>query len=101
MGKLFSWIMLAAIVSSSSAAAATVDLELVIAADTSSSIDDREAALEREGVASAFRSPEVLRAIASGALGRIAVLYMDWSGGPNNKVVLNWRTISDRASADV
>lgn len=82
------------------AAAPAVDLELVIAADTSSSIDDREAALEREGVVSAFRSPEVLRAISSGSLGRIAVLYLDWSGGPNNKIVLNWTTIHDKASAE-
>src|SRR5437764_12136937 len=83
-----------------SSATRAVDLELVIAADTSSSIDDREAALEREGVASAFRSPEILRAISSGGLGRIAVLYLDWSGGPNNRIVVNWTTISDRRSAD-
>src|SRR5579871_4437596 len=82
------------------AAQTAVDLALVIAADTSSSIDDREAALEREGVASAFRSPEVVRAISSGSLGRIAVLYLDWSGGPNNKIVINWRTISNKANAD-
>ena len=99
-GKLFLWAALAASAWSSSAFAAAVDLELVIAADTSSSIDDREAALQRQGVAAAFRSLEVVRAISSGALGRIAVLYMDWSGGPNNKIVVNWRTIGDKASAD-
>lgn len=82
------------------AAAAPVDLELVIAADTSSSIDDREAALEREGVVSAFRSPEVLRAISSGSLGRISVLYLDWSGGPNNRIIVNWTTVHDKASAE-
>ena len=80
-------------------APAAVDLELVIAADTSTSIDDREAALERQGVASAFRSPDVQRAITSGALGRIAVLYLDWSGGPNNRIVANWTTVSDKRSA--
>src|ERR1700686_2019861 len=72
--KLFLWAALTAAAWSSVASAASVDLVLVIAADTSSSIDDREAALERQGVAAAFRSPEVLRAISSGALGRIAVL---------------------------
>jgi len=80
-------------------APAAVDLELVIAADTSTSIDDREAAVERQGVASAFRSPDVQRAITSGALGRIAVLYLDWSGGPNNRIVANWTTVSDKRSA--
>lgn len=81
-------------------APASIDLALVIAADTSSSIDDTEAALERQGVIAAFRSPEVVRAIRNGSLGRIAVLYMDWSGGPNNRIVVNWRTVSDKASAD-
>jgi hypothetical protein len=99
-GKLMLWTVLAAISSACPALAAAVDLELVIAADTSSSIDDRESALEREGVASAFRSVEVQRAISSGALGRIAVLYLDWSGGPNNRIVVNWRTINNKASAD-
>lgn len=98
-GKLFLWAALIAGAWPSVAFAAPVDLELVIAADTSSSIDDREAALERQGVAAAFRSPEVVRAISSGALGRIAVLYMDWSGGPNNRIIVNWRAIGDKASA--
>ncbi len=82
------------------AAPASVDLALVIAADTSSSVDDTEAALERQGVMAAFHSPDVVRAIRNGSLGRIAVLYMDWSGGPNNRIIVNWRTISDKASAD-
>ena len=99
-GKLFLWAALAASAWPSVAFAASVDLALVLAADTSQSIDDREAALERQGVAAAFRSPELLRAISSGALGRIAVLYMDWSGGPNNRIVVNWRTIGDKAGAD-
>ena len=46
---------LAALFSSRALAAEAVDLELVIAADVSSSIDDREAALEREGAVSAFQ----------------------------------------------
>ena len=99
-GKFLICATLAASAGSSSLFAATVDLELVIAADTSTSIDAGEATLERQGVAEAFRSPEIVRAISSGSLGRIAVLYMDWSGGPNNEVVVNWRTIGDKASAD-
>ena len=100
VGKLLLWAALAATAWSPSAFAVSVDLALVIAADTSQSIDDREAALERQGVAAAFRSPEVLRAISSGSLGRIAVLYMDWSGGPNNRIIVNWRTIGDKPGAD-
>ena len=77
-----------------------VDLELVIATDTSTSIDRSEAVLQRQGVANAFRSPEIVRAIRSGTLGKIAVAYLDWSGEFNNRIVQNWTVIRDKASAD-
>ena len=41
----------------------------------------------------------MVNAIQQGALGKIAVLYIDWSGGTNNVVVANWHRISDKASA--
>lgn len=77
-----------------------VDLEIVIATDVSQSIDDREAALQRQGFASALRSPEVIGAIQSGAMGKIAVAYIDWSSDPWNRVIVDWRVIEDRASAE-
>ena len=63
-----------------SAVAETVDLQLVLAADVSRSIDDDEFKLQRQGYANAFRDPRVLRAIRSGQYGRIAVCYFEWSG---------------------
>ncbi len=80
-------------------AAEPVDLELVIATDVSYSIDAEEARLQREGIIGAFRSREVIRAIQTGALGRIAVAYIDFSGRPFNKVVIDWQVIQDEASA--
>lgn len=80
-------------------AAEPVDLELVIATDVSYSIDAEEARLQREGIIGAFRSREVIRAIQTGALGRIAVAYIDFSGRPFNKVVIDWQMIQDEASA--
>jgi hypothetical protein len=77
-----------------------VDLELVIATDTSPSIDATEARLQRQGIATAFRSPEVIRAIGAGSLGRIAVAYVDWSSIPYNELVVNWTILSDQASAN-
>lgn len=76
-----------------------VDLELVIATDVSQSIDTGEARLQREGIADAFRSKEVIDAIASGVLRRIAVAYLDFSSRHWNKVVIDWRIIKDRESA--
>ena len=77
-----------------------VDLELVLAADNSQSIDPSEAALQRGGVAAAFRNPEVIRAIQSGSLGRIAVAYLDWSSLPYTRLSVGWHVIRDKASAD-
>jgi hypothetical protein len=77
-----------------------VDLELVIATDVSFSIDMEEARLQRQGIIAAFRSPEVIDAIRGGALGRIAVAYMDFSSRPYNKLVIDWQVIEDQASAE-
>jgi hypothetical protein len=77
-----------------------VDLELVLAADNSQSIDASEAALQRQGVAAAFRNSEVIRAIQSGSLGRIAVAYLDWSSIPYTRLSVDWHLIHDKASAE-
>jgi hypothetical protein len=90
----------APLASSAPAAPQSVDLELVLAADNSQSIDREEARLQREGVAAAFQHPDVVRAIQSGSFGRIAVAYLDWSSAPLTKVTLDWRIISNKASAD-
>lgn len=56
-----------------------VDLELVLAVDVSGSIDPAEALLQREGYMQALVSPEVVRAVMAGPLGRIAVTYFEWA----------------------
>jgi hypothetical protein len=90
----------ASLVHSAPANPQAVDLELVLAADNSQSIDPTEARLQRQGVAAAFRHPEVVRAIQSGSLGRIAVAYLDWSSAPYTRLTLDWRIIRDKVSAD-
>jgi Protein of unknown function (DUF1194) len=71
-----------------------VDLALVVAVDISFSMDTDEQALQREGFAEAFRSRAVHDAIRSGALGRIAVTYMEWAGATDQKTIVPW-TILD------
>jgi hypothetical protein len=77
-----------------------VDLQLVLAADVSSSIDDEEFALQRRGYAAALTDPRVVAAIRSGALGRIAVCLVEWSGVDRQHVSVGWRVIDGEASAD-
>jgi hypothetical protein len=82
------------------AAVENVDLKLVIATDVSRSIDNDEAVLQREGTAEAFASAEVVKAIQSGALGRIAVSMIDFSSPEFDRVVIDWQIVEDQASAD-
>lgn len=76
-----------------------VDVELVLAADGSGSIDNDELAFQREGWARAIESDEVLSAIRNGAHGKIAVLYMEWGGPTSQHVIVDWHVVSDLESA--
>ena len=96
----FATAIAAPLASSAPATPQTVDLELVLATDNSQSIDRSEALLQRQGVAAAFKHPDVVRAIQSGTYGRIAVAYVDWSSLPYSRLTIDWRIVSDKASAD-
>jgi Protein of unknown function (DUF1194) len=77
-----------------------VDLELVLLADASGSIDDVENRLQRHGYAAAITDRQVLWAIEHGGeLGRIAVTYVEWSGRRSQHVVAGWTVIDDERSA--
>ncbi len=77
-----------------------VDVELVIAVDSSASIDDREFAMQMAGIAAAFRDPEVIAAIGSGPHSRVAVAAIFWaeSGYPSD--VTPWHVVADSADAE-
>jgi len=75
-----------------------VDLELVIAADVSYSMDMEDQRIQRLGYVEAFRDPEVLRAVRGGALGRIAVTYVEWGGSAVQ--VIPWTIIDSVESAE-
>jgi hypothetical protein len=76
-----------------------VDLALVIAVDISYSMDIDELALQREGFANAFRAAQVHDAIRRGMLGKIAVVYFEWAGAWDQRVVVPWTVIDGADSA--
>lgn len=82
------------------AAELQVDLELVLAVDISRSMDYDELRLQRAGYAAAFRHPEVINAIRSGGLGRIAVTFVEWAGSGLAKVTIPWTMIDGAETAD-
>ncbi|MGF1607782.1 MAG: DUF1194 domain-containing protein [Kiloniellales bacterium] len=76
-----------------------VELELLLALDASSSVDDREFALQRYGLAQAFREPAVLAAIEA-THGGIAVALAQWSSGGRQVIAIDWTKVSDATEAD-
>jgi Protein of unknown function (DUF1194) len=80
-------------------AAEQVDLLLVLAADVSRSVDQKKFQLQREGYAAAITDPRVLKAISSGANGKIAMSFVEWSGIGAQKVVIGWTVVGDAEAA--
>lgn len=76
-----------------------VDLELVLLADATGSIDDKEIFFQRQGYADAITDPDILSAIALGADGRIAVTYVEWGDSDSQEVVVPWTVIDGPAAA--
>jgi hypothetical protein len=70
-----------------------VDLELILMADGSGSVDDDEFILQRMGHVRALRHPTILRAIRGGQLGRIALSYVEWSGPELHIPIVPWTII--------
>jgi hypothetical protein len=80
------------------AAAQPVDLQLVLAVDTSGSVSEQRFELQKQGYVAAFRSPQLLRAIGSGTMHAIAVTMTQWTGPALQIQVVPWMLIKDEAS---
>jgi Protein of unknown function (DUF1194) len=76
-----------------------VDLALVLAVDSSYSVDTTEYRLQMQGLAAAFRDNEVIEAMKNGPSGRIAVSVVQWSDLKSQVVVIPWRIISGQKTA--
>ena len=85
--------------SASAAADEEVDLELVVLADASGSIDSAEIQFQRQGYANAITHPAVLAAIARGLRGRIALTYVEWGDETSQEVIAPWTVIDGPAPA--
>lgn len=76
-----------------------VDLELVLAVDSSDSVDDREFALQIIGLADAVRHPEVVKALAAGPRRSIAVSVIEWADQKQQTVLIPWTLLDGPAAA--
>lgn len=76
-----------------------VDLELMLLADATGSIDNDEIRFQRQGYAEAIVDPSVLSAITGNMLGRIAVAYAEWAGPGSQDMVVGWTIIDSAETA--
>ncbi|MCH9015408.1 MAG: DUF1194 domain-containing protein [Gemmatimonadetes bacterium] len=76
-----------------------VELELVLAVDASSSVDDGEFALQMQGIAAAFRHPGVQAAIHGTGEKGIAVVLIQWSDHVLQQKTVNWTLVRDAVDA--
>ncbi len=92
-------LFLAAFRPGASPAAEAVDLALVLAVDSSGSVNQQRFEQQRDGYADALVSTPVLTAIRSGDNRRIAVTYFEWSDGRRMAHILPWTLIDGEATA--
>ena len=76
-----------------------VELELVLAIDASTSVNEDEYKLQRTGIAEAFRHPTVLAAIDGLGEEGLAVSIVQWSGARNQQVAVDWTLVNSREAA--
>ena len=103
LGQVFAALLFAAVTGVATPvwaqAETEVDLALVLAVDVSRSMDSDEQRLQRDGFVEAFQASAVHEAIRKGSLGRIAVVYVEWSGALEQKVVVPWTVIDGPGAA--
>lgn len=77
-------------VRSSTARTPPVDLLLLLAIDCSYSVDADEFALQKQGMSFAFQDHEIIEAVLSGPMQRIAVSVMQWSSETSQILSVPW-----------
>ncbi len=93
-------VAVAALLGATPAPAGTpVELELVLAVDASSSVDDGEFELQMQGIAAAFRHPGVQAAIHGTGEKGIAVVLIQWSDFVLQRKTVDWTLVRDAAGA--
>lgn len=76
-----------------------VDVELVLAVDTSRSMDYEEVRIQREGYVEALKHKEFMDAVKGGLTGRVAISYFEWAGYVVPDSTIGWHVIETEQDA--
>lgn len=79
--------------------AEVVDLELLLAIDTSISVDAEEFRLQAQGLARAFQDPRVLAAIRAVGDRGIAISVVQWANLDEHFIAVDWTKVRDPEGA--
>lgn len=90
---------LSGVVPTAQAAANEVDVTLVLAVDTSRSMDFEEIGIQRDGYVAALKHKEFIDAVKGGLTGRIAISYFEWAGYVVQGSVIDWQVIETEQDA--
>ncbi|MEM7597498.1 MAG: DUF1194 domain-containing protein, partial [Pseudomonadota bacterium] len=75
-------------------------LALVLAIDVSSSVDEAEYTLQKNGLAAALDAPHVRDAILFGGDGYVALAVYEWSGFGQQVLQLDWQILGSHGDID-
>ncbi|MBX5039699.1 DUF1194 domain-containing protein [Rhizobium lentis] len=90
---------LSGVVPAAGAGGTEVDVTLVLAVDTSRSMDFEEIGIQRQGYVEALKHKEFIDAVKGGLTGRIAISYFEWAGYVVQDSVIDWQVIETEADA--
>jgi hypothetical protein len=76
-----------------------VDAAIVLAVDSSGSMDIEERGIQRDGYADALRHPDLMQAVTAGRHGRVAFSYFEWAGYPRPETLIPWRVVDGQEAA--
>ena len=90
------WVVFFSLLGGTVQAKVPVSIELVLAVDTSASVDGFEYGLLMNGMANAFRTDEIIDLI--GQHDGVAVTLIQWSSDVDERFMIPWHLLTDRAS---
>jgi Protein of unknown function (DUF1194) len=76
-----------------------VNIELLLALDVSASVDRQEFELELQGIAAAFRDPEILQAVENLKPLGVAIAVSQWGGPGESRVIIPFTHIESARDA--
>lgn len=93
-------IALLALLASQAHAQAPCRQALALGLDVSGSVDAREYALQRDGLAGALLDPDVARALLSAPSNPVWLSVYEWSGQAQQRILLDWTAIDSRGALE-